>query len=296
MRCEASSWISIVAGVCLPSGIWREINLHLEARPHRVVDGTLLSLLASALSSTRCTRPAFSSDDSGISVLFGADRPAAPAAGRTRCCCRLALSSTAWHQSSPPHSTTTALAGTPVAATFGRRRPTAGATQSRWRRSSRRRRRRPRARTPRASAPPARRRSAAPPPPWQPTAQQRPSQAHQRDELLDRDGGVDELGHALAARRSRPSRKGADVFVERDHRRAHERVAAGAGTRRTCGRVDRRGRRQALSVQLNSQIAVLFVADAALWAGGRRARRAPCCCCCSSFCGDHAESSLRRAP
>ena len=59
MRCEASSWISIVAGVCLPSGIWREINLLLEARPQRAVDGTLLSLLASALSSTRCTRPAF---------------------------------------------------------------------------------------------------------------------------------------------------------------------------------------------------------------------------------------------
>ena len=51
-------------------------------------------------------------------------------------------------------------------------------------------------------------------PPWQPTAQQRPSQAHRRNEQLDRDGGVDELGHALAARRSRPSRKGADVFVE----------------------------------------------------------------------------------
>ena len=78
-------------------------------------------------------------------------------------------------------------------------------------------------------------------------------------------------------RRADPGRRGRAPIVlsSRDQRRAHDRVAAGAGIGRTCDRVDRRGRRQALSVQLNSQIAVLFVADAALWAGGRRARRAP---------------------
>ena len=67
-------------------------------------------------------------------------------------------------------------------------------------------------------------------------------------------------------RRADPGRRGrAPMFLSsRDQRRAHDRVAAGPGTGRTCDRVDRRGRRQALSVQLNSQIAVLFVADAAL--------------------------------
>ena len=70
-------------------------------------------------------------------------------------------------------------------------------------------------------------------------------------------------------RRADPGRRGrAPMFLSsRDQRRAHDRVAAGPGTGRTCDRVDRRGRRQALSVQLSSQIAVLFVARGTL---GRR--------------------------
>ena len=297
MRCEASSWTSIVAGVCLPSGIWREINLHLEARPHRVVDGTLLSLLASALSLSRCTRPAFSSDDSGISVLFGADRPAATSSRENE----------------------VLVAGSPCRARRG---------------TSRRRRTRPRPRWPARPSPPPlaavarlparhnhvggaradagvvdlERAHLAPARRQLVVAQQRRRRLGSQRRSSGRRRRISATSSSIVTAASTssathwrcadPGRRGrAPMFLSsRDQRRAHDRVAAGAGTRRTCGRVDRRDRRPALSVLLNSQIAVVFVADAALWAGGRRARRAPCCCCCSSFCGDHAESSLRRAP